>query len=481
VLGGVIVQITLAAPLASAQVRIDSASTAPANQGPTVVALTLHAAAEPEPALRYQLLPDPINCTPGNAAVIYEEAAGMVRDIKDEKDELSALLATPLDQLDKAKAGELLAPYRSKLATLSVAARRDRCDWDLPVREQGFEMLLPSLGNYRRLARAQMLTARLQFADGQFDQAVRSLQDSFALARDLAKGPSLIQALVAAAIVNQALDVVRELSAQPGAPNLYWALTDLPRPIVNFRIGLDYERSWIFFDLPGLAHIRPEEGPAGWAKINAQELQAITAHMMVATGMSAPSASHWGGERPRVMTAAMGIALFPMAKRYLIEQGRKPEEVEAMPVAGVLATYQLGVYLHHRDNMFKWFGVPYPQAAAGLAAAEGELKDASGRGEGFPFIQLLPALGPASRQMARTDQRADLLRCVEALRLYAAGHDGQLPASLDQITQVPIPTDPLTGKPFFYKVEGNHATLEALPTAGRSAREGIRYEITMVK
>ena len=53
------------------------------------------------------------------------------------------------------------------------------------------------------------------------------------------------------------------------------------------------------------------------------------------------------------------------------------------------------------------------------------------------------------------------LQCIEAIRLYMASHDGRLPGSLDEITEVPIPLNPMTGKPFPYRLEGDKAILDS--------------------
>jgi hypothetical protein len=83
---------------------------------------------------------------------------------------------------------------------------------------------------------------------------------------------------------------------------------------------------------------------------------------------------------------------------------------------------------------------------------------------------------------ARLDQRLDLLRCVEALRLYAAEHDGKLPARLDDI-KLPLPVDPITGKPFIYKLNDATAILRGTPPPGQEkvAAYNVRYEVTIVK
>ena len=54
----------------------------------------------------------------------------------------------------------------------------------------------------------------------------------------------------------------------------------------------------------------------------------------------------------------------------------------------------------------------------------------------------------------RMDRRVAALRCVEAVRLYAAAHDGKLPPSLDEIKDVPVPRDPVDDKPFGYRLVG---------------------------
>jgi hypothetical protein len=60
------------------------------------------------------------------------------------------------------------------------------------------------------------------------------------------------------------------------------------------------------------------------------------------------------------------------------------------------------------------------------------------------------------------DRRVAALRTVEALRLHAASHDGKLPDSPGQITEVPIADDPATGKkPLEYHRDGAAAPLVA--------------------
>ena len=70
--------------------------------------------------------------------------------------------------------------------------------------------------------------------------------------------------------------------------------------------------------------------------------------------------------------------------------------------------------------------------------------------------QVMPACG-SMRQI-------NLLRTVEALRMYAAEH-GRWPEKLDEIKAVPVPNDPFTEKPFEYAVKDGVALLRPTPDA----------------
>jgi hypothetical protein len=69
-----------------------------------------------------------------------------------------------------------------------------------------------------------------------------------------------------------------------------------------------------------------------------------------------------------------------------------------------------------------------------------------------------------------------VLRLLEALRIYGANHHGELPHQLADVTEVPVPDDPITGAAFGYRREGEKAFLE-----GPMFRDvPLNYEITMI-
>jgi hypothetical protein len=98
-------------------------------------------------------------------------------------------------------------------------------------------------------------------------------------------------------------------------------------------------------------------------------------------------------------------------------------------------------------------------------------------------VLFLPAIRRAWAAHARIDRRIAALRCVEAVRLYAAAHGGRLPPTLAAVQEVPVPPDPYTGKPFAYRLANGVATLEGPPPAGEKANAGnaLRYELVVEK
>ena len=126
----------------------------------------------------------------------------------------------------------------------------------------------------------------------------------------------------------------------------------------------------------------------------------------------------------------------------------------------------------------KALALPYWQIPSGLGGGpsakehkEASLSDA-----------LVPRLDKVRAAQARLDRHIALLRCVEALRLYAAGHDGKLPAKLTDVG-APVPVDPFTGKTFVYRLEGDRAVVRGTPPPGLEgmAAFNVRYEVTIRK
>ncbi|HVA49090.1 MAG TPA: hypothetical protein VNH11_22195 [Pirellulales bacterium] len=450
-------------------------SQGPPSQGddrPPPIRLSIHPAGEPRPALRYRLLPTLIDLRPGNAAVFYNKAALMWQqqaDAKNDAQRASEWADMPLDKLPRAEMAVVVSRWGSVLQEVELATLREECDWQMPVRERiPYSIMLPELQELRNIARLLAAKARLGIAEGRYDDAVASLRMGYAVARHAARGPTLIHALVGIAIANIMTNQIRELSQQPDAPNLYWAFAVLPRPFIDLDRAYDYEADSIYFWHPEWREMEREgRGPAEWRRAYDQLVDAMNE---IDTRESS--------QEHRVAVLIRAIKDYSRAKQWLVDYGRSPEAVELMTVQQVVVLYTFGTYNDLRDQMFKWSRLPYREVHEQLAAAERFHEQSARRREIVPLAHwLLPAIQAAMHAQTRNEQVFALSRTIEALRLYAAGHDGRLPKQLADITEAPVPDDPATGGPFTYRLSGDTAVLEGTLPPGLH----VRYEITVAR
>ncbi|MBN2477646.1 MAG: hypothetical protein JXB62_23765 [Pirellulales bacterium] len=441
-----------------------------------VTRLVLTPSLEPREALKYRLLPNVLDMKSGNAAVLYNKYALGLKDQPDWKEDeqkISDWRELPLAELPREEVARMLAKYEYIVQGVSFAAVRQHCDWQLPLGEMDFiSILLPELQPMRSIARLLALKARLQIADGEFDEAIRTLQTGYAMGRHMKDGQTLIHGLVGIAICRMMSEEVQLLIQQPKAPNMYWALTSLPRPLVDLRRAAETEMNLLYYTFPELRQIDDKrQGQAYWQNFTDQ-----LARRFAEWSSQGEFAREW---QSRLMITALAIRGYPMARQALIEQGRSLEEIEAMPVPQVVAVYTLHTYNEYRDDVFKWFMVPYSQSRAGSDRAQDRLRKEAGQREIVPLASLLlPAVNAANLAVARNERDFALLRTIEAIRIHGAALDGRLPDRLDDIHAVPVPIDPVSGRPFVYVRTGDKAILQTPPPeTDREQRYQQQYEI----
>jgi hypothetical protein len=457
-----------------------SGTAAPADP-PTPIKLTLTPAKPPTPGLRYQLLPDARLLTSADAAPVYREVIELLA--KKLHDQNALLLddwsQAPLDRLPKDEVRKFLADYDDVYRLLDKAARCDHCDWGLlqRLREKGIAALLPEFQPLRECAKLLAVRARLEIADGRPEKALPLLRNGFALARHAGDSHTLISFLVGAAVANIISAQVDELVARPEAPNLYYALTDLPAPLVSMRKGLQGERVSVYGTFPGLFAVAtdPDAG-------NMTEKQLADA-AKVLQGLDGKEISY--ADRYRLGRSI--LSKHEAAKKALIAAGRPRDKVEAMPHLQVALLHALLEYDAALDDLIAEQNLPYWEQGERLRNLTNRLSKDRRDDADAPAIplarQFLPAVTKVALAQARTDRKVALLRTVEAVRFYAAEHGGKLPPDLGAIKQVPVPTDPVTGKAFEYRLDGDVATLTAPPPGKEAPHAGNStvYELRIRK
>lgn len=437
-------------------------------------------AKEPAPALRWQLLPELRDTSPGNAAMLYYRAFnpewwGLSRRDPKTAEALNQATTLPLTELREFAKREPIYWVRDSamLKEVDRAARRQYCDWDLTnrVREDGIAMLIPDIQSFRGFAQMLAVRARLELADAEFDQAAKTIQTGLSLGRHVGEGPTLIQSLVGTAITAVMLNQVEEWVRTPNSPNLYWALTNLPHPMIDMRTPLQGERMMIDSLLPGFREALAKRSPAPLSVVERSTLQNHFALVR-------------DGSNYLPLNLIFVMKKYPGAKQFLLAQGWSPQQVEEITAFQAVMLYEVASYDRIYDEVLKWTALPFPQAAAGMKRADALVK-AEAAAQGSPGMSLaaifLPSTASVVEAANRVDRRIAALRCVEAIRLYSDKH-GRLPASLTDITEVPIPNDPTTGAAFQYTSDGTAAVLTA-PAIRQPASTSntIVYAITIRK
>ena len=473
----------LAAP-AAAQVKTLEPPPAgdPRPPEPTpVIPLAVKPGAPEGRGLRYALLPDPLDCKPGNAAPVWVRAGDAAnrnqRKFTDKEDKWRGPAETPLKDFPAAQVRDFLAGYATSLRLADQAARYDRCDWEMPpFTLQDIDMPLEEVQHLRLLASLLSLRYRLELSEGRYDDALRTLQTGFALARDVGNGDLLIQDLVGIAVGSIMFGHVEEWIETPGAPNLFWPLTDLPTPLVNTAHAMRVEMNTIYRSFPPLREVLPDSDRGA---LSAEDANRIVAELFKDLGtITGENMPEW---QQKLGAAALILKDYPDAKKYLKEHGRTDEQVNAMPAAQAVLLYFVEQYDETKDEFLKWMNVAPWEARAGLAEAEKKVR-AQGPTSN-PINLLLPAIIKCYEARVRIERTADYLRCAEALRLYAMTHDGKPPAKLEDV-KLPLPLDPYSGEAFgkFYKVEADGAgVLEIPPPPNMPASLGRRFVLTPPK
>ena len=473
-------------PVVLAQATVVDQSDVPAAERiPQSWDLKLTAALEPRPALKHQLRPPYRMQEPGDATAHYYRALLMDAELPSDLKKQYADRVEQWhgdDEVSRDEMRKWLSNYHTVYKELQVATYREKVDWDLRIRDlEGMDtiaFLLPDAQRMRDLARMLQVKARLEIIEGNLDQAIETLRVGYRLAYAVARTPTLINDLVGVAIGSMMTTELTRLVAQPDAPNMYWAIASLPHPVIDMREAMDWERSVPWKIFPYLRN--PET-----AVRSADEWRQVVTDTY--TNFHQLSGNYPGKPGPVSELVATGLVMknYPLAKQALIDGGMGSERVDAMPVGQVIAIHTSRSLAYAYDETFKWMlhgsGDIYERAAA----TERRLREEGHYGDSSRSIGVLPIAGllvPSVSQAwfasARLERQLVAIQTIEAIRLYAASHDGKLPKTLDDIEEVIIPIDPVLQKPIDYRIDGEQAVLEISPRSKEHRRSDVyRYKL----
>jgi hypothetical protein len=201
-----------------------------------IILLTLHPAKAPEPHDKYRLLPTVAEQTDADAAPLYEKALqALPKNFQIEQ--ISQWLKTTPEKLPLKQVQSTLQQFNSIMELLKQAAKCNQCDW--PYLDD--DTISQNMREYRTLAFFLDLQMRVQIAQGQYDKAIGTIQTGFAMAKHLGEGPTLLQGIVGIAISGRMFRPFEQFIQGANAPNLYWALGDLPKPFIDLTERAEFQ------------------------------------------------------------------------------------------------------------------------------------------------------------------------------------------------------------------------------------------------
>lgn len=419
-------------------------------------------AAEPKPAFRYEFWPRESELKPGSGLLYYFRAVTRVLQregcLKTIRDIANRNVQTTAE--DRA----FIASMESVFEDLQTLAYCEDLSWDHRNRDiQGPRLYYFGLDDVqasRDLARLLMIKARIQLADGDFDGVSKTVLMGNRLAYLVGQGESVIQRLVACAITAMMRAIIEETIQTPGCPNLYWAIATIPLPIVSIRQSVELELDAIHRAFPALRQAQT----ADWSEETAMEQWVQCLKELRALLGSAESQD----SRQTILAVDYSDFVEP-ARARLRAAGFTEECLEKMPEPSIVmadAAYELD---RLADGIRKDILLPGPQnnplTLISLHTAElqetrrlsEELgKDVSWNSAADLFaVPLFPSIQQLAAAADRTPIMLRRLMTLEAIRMYAAAHDGQLPNSLPELSPVPAVNAFPTEQPFEFSVESS--------------------------
>ena len=429
----------------------------------------------PTPIFRYRFLPTTPELNPGDAAPIYLRLGYELPegDLKETHSTVMRWLDQPIDAFPTSEAKAVVDRYSLQLQQIEFGTRRRSCDWNytgFEERDNPFAIRMTELQSMRVWGHLLALKATVEVASGRSEDAIKTLATGIVFGRQVAEGPYYINMLVGVQILFQMLDRVDELIGQPDAPNLYWALTALPRPLISMREATENEYASVGRALTGRMLDDPElnqpRSESEWSATLARFYDRIVRLEQIY------KFDYVSPHRALENLETFKANLLPQAQDYLKSRG-----IAATSNDQTLVLAINGFYRELADEFFKISYIPYPDAKAREAEVAKRV-EAAKFGPASLLARFFPAVQATHSSEARLERKIAAIRIVEALRLYAADNEGKLPESLDQIKAVPIPDDPFAGKPFEYRREGESAIL-----TGQSSSPAFRliYRLTVRK
>ncbi|GHT45674.1 hypothetical protein FACS189454_05560 [Planctomycetales bacterium] len=349
---------------------------------------------------------------------------------------------------------------------LDRASRKRYYDWSERYEPNGIATRLPNIHEFRYLIRYLQGKADWEIRNGKYEDAVKTIRIGYTLGNLLQNStpsPFLVTLLIGISAVQGMHDQLQNLLNQPDAPNLYPALTQLHFSYATFLTTLYSEQQWLY---PRFGH------PDLYEKIDkatSEECKAILNDAFTELSLALDMTDV--PQKMPLLVSGFCLAEYPFARQRLVDKGYTEEQIEALSTYQIVVPYFLEAIQRAYDLMYVSASFSPGESHTAIIFDDRYFYDDRSDPAKMYLSMLFPATQSADAAFRRQTQLIDRLKIVEAIRYYAAVHDGKLPQSLDEIKEVAVPKiDPITGKPYIYKAEGNTATIDYTRTTQAPSR-----------
>jgi hypothetical protein len=414
--------------------------------------ITVRGTPEPVPALKYQLLPMLNDMQPGNPIRGYLKCF-MEQDYlyanKQVQDEREKLLNAPLSELTDGTSGYGGSSSRNA----DYAARLTTPDWEIlpEFRRDGIGLLLPEVQKIRSLAGVLKLRLRGQIKENKFDEAVYSLQTIFNMSRHMDVHPTLISHLVGTAITTSSFSAIDEFISQPGSPNLFWAFTYTPKPLLSLERGIQGERMMVMNELKAFTDARHP-----WTKEEFKLAKEKFSNIASVFGNSiSPSEKKIVDEW--LPSLFWDETFLSKQRKKLVDAGFPADQVKLFHPEQLTLHYLKEQILIRLDESLKWMFVPTPESIKYIQAFEESKYIQSKAPEDIAFNLVILSNFRFRIAQVRTEQRLAMYQVIEAIRLHL-NTNKELPKQLKDI-KYPLPLDPVSGKEFLWELNNQGGLL----------------------
>src|SRR5262249_3248163 len=146
---------------------------------------------------------------------------------------------------------------------------------------------------------------------------------------------------------------LEEMIQQPGCPNLYWALTDLPNPLISLRRGVQGDRMLLEAEFAGF----DQQEPMGEESLEKFKKKLIT---------SMKDLDFKGNPQNWLEEQEKNEDYIRTARKRLVDSGLNEDRVKEFPALQVVFLDQKLDYEGRRDELMKWMSLHYWELEADM-------------------------------------------------------------------------------------------------------------------